>query len=145
MSFVACRLQVILHFSYMPRLTRSASSGSGARRSPCPIACSLDLIGDRWTLLVIRDLFYGKTRYSELLEAPEGIPTNVLADRLVKLESAGLIKRTPYQSNPPRYTHALTAKGSGLKPVLGVLADWGARYLPSARSDKSIEAALRVK
>ncbi len=125
----------------MARFSRSAAS---ARRSPCPIACSLDLIGDRWTLLVVRDLFYGKTRYGEFLESPEGIPTNVLADRLVELESAGLIKRTPYQTNPPRYAYALTAKGFALKPVLGVLADWGARHVAGARAGGKIEAVLRA-
>src|SRR5256885_15547057 len=74
-------------FGFMPR-TRRASSRS-TPRSPCPVACSLDLLGDRWTLLVVRDLFWGKTKYGEFLASPEGIPTNILADRLQRLEVAG--------------------------------------------------------
>ena len=129
----------------MARHSRAPSPAAGARRSPCPIACTLDLIGDRWTLLIVRDLFYGKTRYGEFLDSPEGIPTNVLADRLVKLESAGLVTRAPYQTNPPRHAYTLTAKGSALKPLLGMIADWGARHVPGARAGGKIEAVLRAK
>src|SRR4051812_30571499 len=88
------------------------------RRSRCPVACSLDLLGDRWTLLIIRDLFRGLTRYSEFLDGPEGIPTNILAERLERLKKAEIIKSEPYQQNPPRYAYTLTSKGSDLKPVL---------------------------
>ena len=60
-----------------------------ARRSQCPVACSLDLIGDRWTLLVVRDLFPGKSRFGDFASSPEGIPSNILAERLKRLEAAG--------------------------------------------------------
>ncbi|PSB57386.1 transcriptional regulator, partial [filamentous cyanobacterium CCP1] len=66
------------------------------RRSPCPVSCTLDLIGDRWTLLVIRDMmFFGKQRFEEFLESPEGISTNILANRLKLLEEAGLVTKQP--------------------------------------------------
>ena|SRR5438105_12428871 len=126
----------------MARSSRSVAAASD-RRSSCPIACSLDLIGDRWTLLVIRDLFRGLTRYGEFLAAPEGIPTNILADRLTRLERAGLLKREPYQQNPPRYAYTLTLKGAELKPVIGSLATWAMRHLPRTQPDKELIATLR--
>lgn len=112
----------------MARTTRTLLSTT--RRSPCPVACSLDLLGDRWTLLVIRDLLWGKTRYGEFLTSPEAIPTNILAERLTRLEAAGIIQRKPYQQNPPRHAYTLTPKGAELKAVLATLATWGRRHLP---------------
>jgi DNA-binding HxlR family transcriptional regulator len=126
----------------MPRSSRSSSSTS--RRSSCPLSCSLDLLGDRWTLLVIRDLFGGKSRYGEFLDSPERIPTNILAERLHRLEQAGLITSSPYQQNPPRYAYALTAKGKDLKPVLAALALWGMRHESRTAPDKKLLAALRT-
>jgi len=90
----------------------------GFRRSRCAIANTLDLVGDKWSLLVIRDLLRGKRTYGELAESPERIPTNILADRLKRLEEAGIIARTPYQQRPARYSYALTAKGAALGDVL---------------------------
>ena len=99
-------------------------------RSPCPVAHALDLLGDRWSLLVVRDLFAGKKRYGEFAGAMEGIPTNILAERLKRLEYAGLIDRTAYQHNPARYEYTLTAAGSALRPVMREIVNWGRRYLP---------------
>ena len=65
------------------------------RRSPCPVACALDLFGDRWTLLVIRDLMLGRSRFKDFADSPEGIPTNILSDRLEKLVDREFIKRVP--------------------------------------------------
>ena len=115
------------------------------RRSSCPIACSLDLLGDRWTLLIIRDLFRRLKRYGEFLASPEGIPTNILADRLERLEQIGMIKSEPYQLNPPRYAYTLTPKGADLKPVLGALAGWAMRHVPRVQPDKELAALLRDK
>ncbi|HEU5077806.1 MAG TPA: helix-turn-helix domain-containing protein [Opitutaceae bacterium] len=126
----------------MPKSVRSTASAS-SRRSACPISCSLDLLGDRWTLLVIRDLFRGLTRYGEFLASPEGIPTNILAERLERLEASGLIKREPYQQNPPRYAYTLTPKGTDLKPILGALATWATRHVPRTHADKALSALLR--
>jgi DNA-binding HxlR family transcriptional regulator len=104
-----------------------------SRRSLCPVACSLDVIGDRWTLLVIRDLFSGKHRYGEFLTSPEGIPTNILAERLKRLESAGLVASVQYSEHPPRFEYELTERGRGLLPVLDALADWGLEQFPGTR------------
>src|SRR5918912_1391089 len=89
-----------------PRGRRTAHRDE--RRSDCPIACSLDLIGDRWTLLVIRDLMRGKARFGDFLGSSEGIPTNILTERLKRLEDAGLVTRVPYREHPPRFEYRLT-------------------------------------
>ncbi len=100
-------------------------------RSPCPIAGTLDLVGDKWTLLIVRDLlFFGKRQYRDLAASPEGIPSNILADRLRRLERAGLVEKTPYQDRPPRFTYTLTPCGADLKPVLLALIEWGNRNIP---------------
>src|SRR5271168_4961621 len=100
-------MSLAFYKSYV-QFSRMSKSGptKTSPRSPCPVACSLDLFGDRWTLLVIRDLFWGKTRFGEFEASPEGIPTNILAERLQRLEAAGLVGRKAYQSNPPRYAYA---------------------------------------
>jgi len=121
----------------MNRLTRTKSQEP---RSPCPLAGSLDLLGDRWTLLVVRDLFRGKQRFGEFQAAPERIPTNLLADRLVRLERAGVITRTLYRDNPPRHSYSLTVKGRRLGPILAALVDWGKRHIPGTRTMDEIEA-----
>jgi DNA-binding HxlR family transcriptional regulator len=99
-------------------------------RSPCAIACTLDLIGDKWSLLVVRDLLRGDVTYSELQNSPEGIPTNILADRLKKLEQAGVIGKSAYQEHPVRYVYRLTEKGRGLSEVLGAVVRWGQKHIP---------------
>jgi DNA-binding HxlR family transcriptional regulator len=106
------------------------ASSSSARRSPCPIACALDLLGDRWTLLVVRDLFSGKKRYGEFAGSMEKIPTNLLADRLKRLEEAGVIASAAYQDNPPRHEYTLTPVGASLRPLLQEIVNWGRRHLP---------------
>jgi DNA-binding HxlR family transcriptional regulator len=91
----------------------------------------LDILGDKWTLVVVRDFFRNKHRYGEFLASPEGIPTNILADRLKRLEAVGIIKRELYQDNPPRAEYFLTSQGAELAPVLRALVKWGVQYLPS--------------
>jgi DNA-binding HxlR family transcriptional regulator len=104
---------------------------SQSRRSSCPIACSLDLIGDRWTLLVIRDMmFFGKQRFEEFLESDEGISTNILSDRLKYLEKIDLVEKQPYSNHPRRMNYQLTERGKSLRPVLKAITVWGLRYLP---------------
>lgn len=125
-------------------MTKSrASATTPAPRSACPIACALDLLGDRWTLLIVRDLLRGHSRYGQFAEAPEGIPTNVLAERLKRLESAGIIASSHYQENPPRLAYALTPKGQALRPVLGALATWSMQHLPGTKPDKQLFQLLR--
>jgi len=107
------------------------------KRSKCPLSCTLDIIGDKWTLLIIRDLLRGKSRYNDFLESEEGITTNILANRLHRLEQAGLITKKPYQDNPVRYDYELTATGEGLKPVIFRIIDWADKYIPgTANVDK---------
>jgi DNA-binding HxlR family transcriptional regulator len=100
------------------------------RRSACPVACALDVVGDRWTLLIVRDLLGAGRRYSELLASEERIPTNILADRLRRLERHGLVERTPYCEHPPRMEYRLTAAGRALGPALDALARWGLAQFP---------------
>lgn len=102
-----------------------------ALRSPCPIAGVLDILGDTWTLLVMRDLlFYDKHRFAEFLASPEGISTNILAERLKRLEACGLVDRRRYQERPPRDEYYLTRRGHDLLPVLRELIKWGQRHVP---------------
>jgi DNA-binding HxlR family transcriptional regulator len=103
-------------------------------RSPCAVACSLDLVGDKWTLLVVRDLLHGRVTYGDLQNSPEGIPTNILADRLKKLESGGLIEKSAYQQHPVRYLYELTEKGSALGEVLTAFVRWGKKHIPGTRT-----------
>lgn len=102
-------------------------------RSRCAVACTLDLVGDKWSLLVVRDLFRGRATYGELQRSFEGIPTNILADRLRKLEEAGLITKSPYQERPMRYAYALTEKGRDLGDVLLAIVRWGKKHIPGTQ------------
>jgi len=100
------------------------------RRSSCAVACTLDVIGDRWSLLLVRDLLGGRKRFGELLAAPEAIPTNILAERLERLEQHRLIRRIPYNFHPPRFEYELTAKGRELGRPVAAIAEWGLRHIP---------------
>lgn len=99
-------------------------------RSPCAIANSLDILGDKWSLLVVRDLLQGKQTYTELADSREHIPTNILADRLKRLEAAGIILRNEYQQRPTRYAYSLTPKGAELRDVLRAMVAWGTKHIP---------------
>src|SRR5688572_26802037 len=101
-----------------------------APRSGCPIASSLDQIGDRWSLVIIRDLLTGKKRFGEFLDSPERIATNILTERLGALERQGFVKRRRYEKRPERFEYILTPKGTGLLPVLQELCRWANSYLP---------------
>ena len=102
-------------------------------RSGCPIGIALDLIGDPWTLLVVRDLmFKGAKTFQDFLEAGEGIATNVLSDRLTRLEANGIVSKTRDVADARRFIYRLTAKGIDLAPVLVELVLWSTRY---ARTD----------
>jgi DNA-binding HxlR family transcriptional regulator len=100
-----------------------------ARRSGCPISISLELFGDRWTLLIVRDLMFKELcTFGEFAGAGEGIATNVLADRLARLEDAGIIVRRPDAADGRRVVYRLTRKGMELAPVLVELVLWAARH-----------------
>jgi DNA-binding HxlR family transcriptional regulator len=99
-------------------------------RSGCPIASTLDLVGDRWTLVLMRDLMNGKRRYKEFLAGPEKIASNILTARLTAMVEAGLIESHLYEQRPKRYEYKLTAKGADLLPVLQAMCRWGEAHLP---------------
>jgi DNA-binding HxlR family transcriptional regulator len=103
------------------------------KRSPCPVAFSLDIFGDRWTLLVIRDLFFGRTRFKEFAASPEGIPTNILTDRLERLLARGIIQQIPAEDGTKRMAYRLTKRGKALGPILKAMQDWGLAWGKSTR------------
>lgn len=95
------------------------------KRSPCPVACTLDLIGDKWTLLIVRDMFFGKCYYNDFCRSPEKIATNILADRLDKLVESKIAEKWIPDAEVGREAYRLTAKGESLKSVLESVAKWG--------------------
>jgi DNA-binding HxlR family transcriptional regulator len=113
------------------------------RRSGCPVGISLDIVGDRWSLLIIRDLMVrGLRTFKDFREAGEGIATNILADRLKKLEAAGVIVARSEPADARRAHYRLTEKGIDLAPVLMDLLLWGARYENTA-TPRELVAQLR--
>lgn len=96
---------------------------------PCNIAQTLNIVGDKWTLLIIRQLMMGYDTYKELQYRLEGIPTNLLSARLKSLEEDGLIVTELYQTHPPRYRYLLTESGRDLSDVFNSIILWGERYL----------------
>ena len=99
------------------------------QRSSCPISSSLDLLGDRWTLLVVRDLaLKGRHTFSELQDGGEGIATNILTDRLGRLEAQGLVHKQRMAEDRRRFLYTLTESGRALMPVLLELIVWGAEH-----------------
>jgi DNA-binding HxlR family transcriptional regulator len=102
---------------------------SPPRRSGCPISLALEIFGDTWSLLVVRDLmFKGFRTFSEFLGAGEGIASNVLADRLSRLEAAGIVDKREHDADARRYEYRLTKKGIDLAPVMVEIVLWSARY-----------------
>lgn len=95
----------------------------------CPVARAAALIGAKWTIVILRDLFMNDTRrYQDFLDSLKGISPNTLSDRLKILEAAGVIKRRIYQEHPPRAEYLLTKKGHELGPVLLAIRDWGNKH-----------------
>jgi DNA-binding HxlR family transcriptional regulator len=112
-------------------MKKQKSTPCGNMRSVCPMSNVLDILGDKWTLLVVRDLlFLNKRTYSELQDSAEHIPTNILADRLKRLTQAGVVSKQPYQQNPVRYEYTLTDMGLELKPVMIEIIRWGNAHIP---------------
>lgn len=98
-------------------------------RSGCPVNISLEVVGDRWSLLIVRDMMVrGYTSFKEFQESGEGIATNILADRLRKLEAVGIIAGETDATDARRVNYRLTRKGIDLAPVVLELLIWGARY-----------------
>ncbi len=114
-------------------------------RSACPIASTLDVVGDKWSMVILRDLLTGKRRFGQFLTSPERITTNVLADRLARLEGFGLIERRAYSERPPRFEYFLTEKGAGLLPVLQEISRWANTYLPGTWRPPEMFMRMKVK
>jgi DNA-binding HxlR family transcriptional regulator len=112
-----------------PATVATAPSPMGAvpRSQRCGIAASIDVIGDRWALLIVREVFFGHHRFSEIARVT-GAPTDRLAARLKALVDAGVLERREYQQTPPRADYHLTEAGADLVPVLLSLLEWGNRW-----------------
>lgn len=112
-------------------------TGEFRRRSDCPISYALDIFGDRWTLLIIRDmLFKQKRRYGQFAGSEEKISTNILADRLGRLEAQGLVTKEPDPQNGRQFVYALTSKALDLAPMLIEMILWSAKYDPQSAADR---------
>ena len=97
----------------------------------CPVARALDIIGERWTFLILRDLaLHGPRRFQDFQRSFDGISPNTLSARLKTLEDAGVIERRFYDQHPPRADYVLTEKGEALRPTLQALRAWGEQYAP---------------
>lgn len=111
--------------------SRRVPRKSVPRRSDCPIANALDLLGDRWSLLIIRDIvFRGFREFGQFHAGGEGISTNILTERLERLQRARLVVRSDHPEDGKKYVYRLTEKGVDLIPVLVQLTLWGAKYTP---------------
>lgn len=114
------------------------------QRSTCPISTALELVGDRWTLLVIRDLmFAGKRHFRQFLQSEEAISSNVLADRLSLLVETGLVRREDDPSHVQKAIYSLTEKGLALLPVLIAMSAWGQKYQPETRRLEAVDLVGR--
>jgi DNA-binding HxlR family transcriptional regulator len=122
---------------------KRAKKNSLVRRSDCAVACTLDIIGDRWTALIIRDLLRGRRYFDDFLRSPEGIATNILSARLRALCEQGLVEKTPDPSDQRRFTYGLTADGLRLGELVGQIAAWGLKYLPGTEIMGSIKPAQK--
>ena len=112
----------------------SKKSYATTRRSPCPLACSLDLFGDKWTLLVVRDMASGKSTFREFTNSPEKIATNILTDRLKRLMDHGLVEKIVAAVPRNRPEYRLTTKGRSLMPVLRAMADWALTHIEATEA-----------
>ena len=134
---ITCKMQVnFLKYSIVP--------GKITHRSDCPFSCSLDIWGDKWSLLIIRNMmFYNLNTYGDFLNAPENIATNILADRLQKLEEAGLIRKEEHPDSKAKIFYSLTAMGIDLLPVMIEIGNWGDKYFKISQQAKVLVRAAK--
>jgi DNA-binding HxlR family transcriptional regulator len=112
------------------------------KRSDCPVSCSLDVWGDKWSLLIIRDLMNAKQcTYGDFLKSPEGIATNILASRLLALEENGVIEKLSHPDSKAKVLYKLTAKGIDLLPIMIEIVMWSEKYYDI---DKAQKAEIKV-
>jgi DNA-binding HxlR family transcriptional regulator len=108
------------------------------KRSDCPVSCSLDVWGDKWSLLIIRDLMNAKQcTYGDFLKSPEGIATNILASRLLTLEENGVIEKLSHPDSKAKVLYKLTLKGIDLLPVMIEIGIWSEKYFDIDKSKKA--------
>jgi len=130
-------MQVILYFCFV-------KAKKIVHRSDCPISTALDILGDKWSLLVIRDMmFKGKNTYGDFLDSEEKIATNILADRLSLLESAGIISKHKHPESKAKVLYKLTDKGVDLLPLLVEIIEWSEKHHKVHPTAKKFAAQLR--
>ncbi|MBI5771222.1 MAG: helix-turn-helix transcriptional regulator [Verrucomicrobia bacterium] len=118
---------------------------NSSRRSDCPIANALEVLGDRWTLLIVRDLvFRGFREYGQFLAADEGISTNILSERLERLRCAGVVVRLDHPTDGKKFVYHLSEKGTDLIPLLVELVLWGAKYTPNHAAPAEVLREMRT-
>jgi len=105
---------------------------------PCPVAQAMSVIGDSWTVLILRDAMRGAAKFDEFQKST-GASRAIVTERLAHLVDHGVFTRVQYEAHPPRYQYKLTPKGQALRPVMMVLSDWGETYMP----EKSISLGRR--
>lgn len=116
------------------------------RRSDCPINFALEVLGDPWSLLIIRDIVYfGKKTYTEFLASEEGIATNILASRLAHLERQGILTKQPHPTNERKEVYGLTEKGLDLIPLLVEMANWSAEHDPQTGAPPDWIALMKAE
>jgi DNA-binding HxlR family transcriptional regulator len=115
-------------------------------RSDCPLNFGLEIFGDKWSLLIIRDLmFFGKRNYNEFLASAEGISTNTLAERLNMLEKEKIIKKEKDKSHKQRFLYTLTQKGIDLAPIIINIGLWSEKYGKNLNPDREIIIGAAMK
>jgi DNA-binding HxlR family transcriptional regulator len=115
------------------------------RRSTCPINFALETFGDTWSFLIIRDIVYfGKRTFSEFASSGEGISSNILANRLARLEQEGILVKTPHQTDRRREVYSLTEKGLDLIPILMEMANWSATHDPETTAPLDFVARVNA-
>jgi len=110
----------------------------------CPVAKTLELVGERWTLLIVRELLVGPQRFTDLHDTLAGIPRNLLSERLRDLEANGILARAELPPPAARSVYELTDAGRALLPVIGALAQWGLTHLPPPEPDEVVSPALAI-
>jgi len=115
------------------------------RRSYCPVTFALDIIGDRWALLIIRDIiFFGKSNFGDFAKSPEGIATNILTDRLKRLEEQNIIAKNPDENNLSKYVYSLTDKGLDLLPIMVEMILFSEKHDLETAAPKSTLKKIRI-
>jgi DNA-binding HxlR family transcriptional regulator len=111
----------------------------------CPIAKTLDIIGERWTMLILRDLFLGASKFSDFRQHSPRMPTKVLSDRLKSLEHDGVIQRRMYSEHPLRAEYHLTPRGRSIEPIVSAVYDWGMHHTLTAVERRVIRKRVAAR